>query len=177
MLYLSVPIDSAVPPLGSVLGSGAVRALAATGPLRDHDHLVFDGSRQRIRMVGEMRGPFSADRMRVLDGPSEGLGRSNRMGEQLGSSGVGVTAVRWRRGGDLAPRTRCPSGTESPPHGFKLANPAVAPTANQFAVCTAIMSKAAGPLEILFFSKVRMKHAVRSIQKMNYKVTKLKIDR
>ena len=41
----------------------------------------------------------------------------------------------------------------------------------------AIMSKIPGPLEIPFFSKVSMKHAVRSIQKMNYNVTKLKIDR
>lgn len=63
------------------------------------------------------------------------------------------------------------------PHGFKLANPAVAPAANQYTVCMAIMSKAPGPLEIPFFSKVSMKHAVRSIQKMNYKVAKLKIDR
>lgn len=63
------------------------------------------------------------------------------------------------------------------PNEFKLGDPAVAPTAGDYTVCMAIMSKIPGPLEIPFFSKVSMKHAVRSIQKMNYNVTKLKIDR
>lgn len=63
------------------------------------------------------------------------------------------------------------------PTDFKLGNPAVGPTAGDYTVCMAIMSKVPGPLEIPFFSKVSMKHAVRSIQKMNYHVTKLKIDR
>lgn len=63
------------------------------------------------------------------------------------------------------------------PSGFKFANPAVTPTASQYTVCVAIMSKVPGPLEIPFFSKVSLKHAARSIQRMNFKVTKLKIDR
>lgn len=63
------------------------------------------------------------------------------------------------------------------PNGFKLNNPMAAPTAEDYTVCMAIMSKVPGPLEIPFFSKVSMKHAVRLIQKMNYHVTKLKVAR
>lgn len=63
------------------------------------------------------------------------------------------------------------------PEVFRFADPAVAPVPGQYTVCMAIMSKVPGPLEIPFFSKVSMKHAVRSIQKMNFAVTKLKIDR
>jgi uncharacterized protein (TIGR04141 family) len=63
------------------------------------------------------------------------------------------------------------------PAGFKFTSPAVAPPPAEYTICMAIMSKVAGPLEIPFFSKVSMKHAVRSIQKMGFKVTKLKIDR
>jgi uncharacterized protein (TIGR04141 family) len=63
------------------------------------------------------------------------------------------------------------------PEAFRFANPAAAPVASQYTICMAIMSKVPGSLEIPFFSKVSMKHAVRSIQKMNFNVTKLKIDR
>lgn len=63
------------------------------------------------------------------------------------------------------------------PPGFKLSDPAVDPVSSTFTICIAIMSKVPGPLEIPFFSKVSMKHAVRTLQRMGYKVTKLKIAR
>jgi uncharacterized protein (TIGR04141 family) len=63
------------------------------------------------------------------------------------------------------------------PPGFKFADPTKAPTPSAYTVCVAIMSKVPGPLEIPFFSKVSLKHAVKSLQKMNFNVTKLKIER
>jgi uncharacterized protein (TIGR04141 family) len=63
------------------------------------------------------------------------------------------------------------------PMGFKLSDPTKDPVSARYTICIAIMSKVHGPLEIPFFSKVSMKHAVRSLQRMGYKVTKLKIER
>jgi uncharacterized protein (TIGR04141 family) len=63
------------------------------------------------------------------------------------------------------------------PPGFKFADPTKAPAPSAYTVCVAIMSKVPGPLEIPFFSKVSLKHAVKSLQKMNFNVTKLKIER
>jgi uncharacterized protein (TIGR04141 family) len=63
------------------------------------------------------------------------------------------------------------------PSGFKLSDPATDPVPAKYTICMAIMSKVPGPLEIPFFSKVSMKHAVRSLQRMGFNVTKLKIDR
>lgn len=61
------------------------------------------------------------------------------------------------------------------PQGFKFSNSKDQPTAKDFEVCIAIMSKVKGPLELPFFSKVSLKHAVRSLRNLGYKVTKLKI--
>ena len=61
------------------------------------------------------------------------------------------------------------------PQGFKFANSKDQPIAMEFEVCVAIMSKVKGPLELPFFSKVSLKHAVRSLRNLGYKVTKLKI--
>ena len=63
------------------------------------------------------------------------------------------------------------------PAGFKFSDPKRIPAANAHTVCIAIMSKVIGPLEIPFFSKVSMKHAVKALRRMEFKVTKLKIDR
>jgi uncharacterized protein (TIGR04141 family) len=63
------------------------------------------------------------------------------------------------------------------PSAFKLTNPSVDPIAADYTVCIAIMSKVPGPLEIPFFSKVSLRHAAVALRRMNYKVTKLKIDR
>ena len=63
------------------------------------------------------------------------------------------------------------------PPGFKLTNPANAPKAADYTVCIAVMSKAPGALELPFFSKVTFNHAVKTIQRMNFNVTRLKIDR
>jgi uncharacterized protein DUF6119 len=63
------------------------------------------------------------------------------------------------------------------PVGFKLSDTSLAPVAKQHIVCLAIMSKVKGPLEIPFFSKVSLKHAVKALRKMDFKVTKLKIER
>lgn len=63
------------------------------------------------------------------------------------------------------------------PAGFKLASPAADPKAGDYTVCLAIMSKVPGPLEIPFFSKVSMRHAVQALQRMGFTVTKLKIER
>ena len=63
------------------------------------------------------------------------------------------------------------------PVGFKLSDASVPPVAKQHTVCLAIMSKVKGPLEIPFFSKVSLKHAVKALRKMDFKVTKLKIER
>ena len=63
------------------------------------------------------------------------------------------------------------------PHGFKLRNPKEQPNAKDHEVCIAIMSKERGPLELPFFSKVSLKHAVKTLHNLGYKVTKLKIER
>lgn len=63
------------------------------------------------------------------------------------------------------------------PNGFKLASPAADPKSSEYTVCMAIMSKVPGSLEIPFFSKVSMRHAVQSLQRMGFAVTKLKIER
>jgi len=38
-----------------------------------------------------------------------------------------------------------------------------------------VMSRVKGPLELPFFSKVSLMHAVRSLRNSDYRVTKLKI--
>ncbi len=63
------------------------------------------------------------------------------------------------------------------PTGFKLSDTSVAPIAGKHTVCLAIMSKVQGPLEIPFFSKVSLRHAVKALRKMEFKVMKLKIER
>jgi uncharacterized protein (TIGR04141 family) len=63
------------------------------------------------------------------------------------------------------------------PHGHKLKNPKEQPVAGEYEVCVAIMSKAKGPLELPFFSKVSFKHAVKVLRNLGYNVTKLKIER
>ena len=63
------------------------------------------------------------------------------------------------------------------PAGFKFSDPKKTPAANTHTVCIAIMSKVKGPLELPFFSKVSMKHAVKALRRMDFKVTKLKIER
>jgi uncharacterized protein (TIGR04141 family) len=63
------------------------------------------------------------------------------------------------------------------PAGFKLSDPSVAPVAKQHTVCLTIMSKVKGPLEIPFFSKVSLKHAVKALRRMDFKVTKLNVER
>lgn len=63
------------------------------------------------------------------------------------------------------------------PDGFKLKNPLAVPNASQFTVCIAIMSKVPGPLEIPFFSKVNFRQTVKSLHRLGFKTTKLKIDR
>ncbi len=63
------------------------------------------------------------------------------------------------------------------PTGFKFSDPKKIPAANAHTVCIAIMSKVKGPLEVPFFSKVSLKHAVKALRRMEFKVTKLKIER
>jgi uncharacterized protein (TIGR04141 family) len=63
------------------------------------------------------------------------------------------------------------------PSGFKLAHPDAEPNPLDYTVCLAIMSKVPGALEIPFFSKVSLKHAVKTLQRMGFKVHKLKIER
>lgn len=63
------------------------------------------------------------------------------------------------------------------PAALRLSNATASPKPGDHTVCIAIMSKVPGPLEIPFFSKVSLRHAVTALQRMNYKVTKLKIDR
>jgi uncharacterized protein (TIGR04141 family) len=63
------------------------------------------------------------------------------------------------------------------PPGFKLKNAATNPVPSDYTVCIAVMSKAPGALELPFFSKVTFNHAVKITQRMNFHVTKLKIDR
>jgi len=61
------------------------------------------------------------------------------------------------------------------PPGFKLGSPKDRPTASDYEVCIAVMSRVKGPLELPFFSKVSLMHAVRSLRNSDYRVTKLKI--
>ncbi len=62
------------------------------------------------------------------------------------------------------------------PHGYKLHNPKEQPSAKDHEVCIAVMSKERGPLELPFFSKVSLKHAVKTLRNLGYNVTKLKIE-
>lgn len=62
------------------------------------------------------------------------------------------------------------------PQGFKFASPLADPIPANYTICIAIMSKVPGPLELPFFSKVSLRHAVTAIKRMNLKVTKLKIE-
>jgi len=61
------------------------------------------------------------------------------------------------------------------PDGYKLTDPDAQPIAKEYKVCIAIMSKEQGSLEVPFFSKVSFKHAVTTLQRLGYNVTKLKI--
>lgn len=61
------------------------------------------------------------------------------------------------------------------PDGFKLLDPFAQPDPKEYAVCIAIMSKEPGPLEIPFFGKVAFRHAVTTLQRFGYRVSKLKI--
>jgi len=63
------------------------------------------------------------------------------------------------------------------PDTHKLGDPTPRPSASEFIVCIAVMSKEAGALELPFFSKVSFKHAVKSLQNLDYKVCKLKIEK
>jgi len=63
------------------------------------------------------------------------------------------------------------------PQGFKLSDTVGQPTAKDFEICIAVMSKEKGSLELPFFSKVSFKHAVKTLHNLGYKVTKLKIER
>ena len=63
------------------------------------------------------------------------------------------------------------------PLGFQLADPITQPDQKEYEICIAVMSDVPGPMELPFFSKVSFKYAVRSLQKLGFKVSKLKIDR
>jgi uncharacterized protein (TIGR04141 family) len=63
------------------------------------------------------------------------------------------------------------------PTDFRWLNPTVAPKGTDFTICIAVMSKVSGPLELPFFSKVSLRNAVVALRRMNFRVTKLKIDR
>lgn len=63
------------------------------------------------------------------------------------------------------------------PMEFKLGKPEATPNPANYKICIAIMSKVPGGLELPFFSKVSLKHAVRAIQRMKFAVTLLKIER
>ncbi len=62
------------------------------------------------------------------------------------------------------------------PNGFKLPTPDLKPTAVDYEVCIAVMSKVHGPLELPFFSKVGLKYAARNLTNWGFRVTKLKIE-
>ncbi|HUN73883.1 MAG TPA: TIGR04141 family sporadically distributed protein [Steroidobacteraceae bacterium] len=63
------------------------------------------------------------------------------------------------------------------PMSFRWADPNAAPRPQDYTVCVAIMSRVRGQLELPFFSKVTLNHTLRGIQRMNFNVTKLKIER
>jgi uncharacterized protein (TIGR04141 family) len=62
------------------------------------------------------------------------------------------------------------------PH-LPLASPKAKSKPTDYTVCIAIMIRVAGPLGIPFFSTVSLRHAVTALRRMQYKVTKLNIDR
>jgi uncharacterized protein (TIGR04141 family) len=51
------------------------------------------------------------------------------------------------------------------------------PSPKDYEICIAVMSKEKGALELPFFSKVSIKHAVKALRNQGYNVTKLKIER
>jgi uncharacterized protein (TIGR04141 family) len=63
------------------------------------------------------------------------------------------------------------------PTEYRLQNTNAAPDPSSYTICFAIMSKERGPLELPFFSKVSLRHAVKSLRRMGFKATKLKIER
>ena len=58
---------------------------------------------------------------------------------------------------------------------YKLENVDNRPNPAEYEICYAIMSDVPGDLQIPFFSKVVMKHAIKRLQAYGYKVTKKKI--
>lgn len=74
------------------------------------------------------------------------------------------------------PDFRVAVNNKLPTAEFRPDKPEDTPDPTNYNICIAIMSKVVGELELFFFSKVRLKHAVRSIQKMQFVVTLLKID-
>jgi uncharacterized protein (TIGR04141 family) len=63
------------------------------------------------------------------------------------------------------------------PQRFRFTDPNQKPRAADYTICVAIMSKVPGELELPFFSKVTLNQAVRTIQRMNFGITKHKIER
>lgn len=59
---------------------------------------------------------------------------------------------------------------------FKISSPEEKPNPSEYEICIAIM-KAGNDFDLPFFSKVSLRHAVKTIDEMGYKVTKLKINR
>jgi len=63
------------------------------------------------------------------------------------------------------------------PQDFKFADTVAQPAPKDYEICIAVMSKEKGALELPFFSKVSIKHAVKALRNQGYNVTKLKIER
>ena len=63
------------------------------------------------------------------------------------------------------------------PKDFKVNNCTEPPKTRDYSICFAIMSNRLGDLHLPFFSKVTMRHTVKSLRNMGYEVYKLKINR
>lgn len=66
---------------------------------------------------------------------------------------------------------------EKLPDSHKLADPSLKPDSADYKICIAIMSEVPGTLELPFFSKVSLKHTVKTLRNLGYEVFKLKISR
>lgn len=165
--YLRIPVSTlTLPSYGTKTEPKYLASVPKTHPqftLMDRKNVMIGGSRNRV----EFCDLYSKNRDIVHVKQYGGSSLLSHLFSQAlvsGESFLHEAAFRYEVNRHL-------------PSGFKLANPAVDPKASDYTVCIAIMSKVPGPLEIPFFSKVSMRHAVVALQRMGLKVTKLKIER
>jgi len=163
--YAAIPTSKiALPPYGTKTEPEYLKAAAAGNPsfaLMDRKEVMIGGGRSRV----EFCDLYSSKREIIHVKRYGGANLLSHLFSQATVSGecfLHEAAFRMELNKLLPPT-------------FRLANPNAQPRASEYEVCMAVMSRVKGPLELPFFSKVSLKHAVRSLQNFGYRVTKLKV--